>query len=728
MNETAPEQVIRLRIHGMDCAEEMNALRRVLEPIVGDLNRVSFDLLGGTMTVKGFSEPEALLKAAAGVGLRAEVLAEDPALRVLNEPHEHRTRSSLTILSGVFTAAGFVTHAALAGGLGAAIGAEGLGQAHRVPLPAMVLYGLGIICGAWTVIPKAVTAAKHLRPDMNLLMTIAVLGAVFLGEWFEAATVSFLFAFSLTLESWSIGRARKAVAALLDLSPQTALVKDASGEVQTIPVESVGVGSVFIVRPGDRIPLDGVVTAGESSVNQAPITGESVPVSKGTDDEVFAGTINGDGVLEARSSRISTDTTLARIIRLVRDAQAGRAASEQWVEKFARIYTPAVMALAAAMLLIPPLLGMGTWSEWLYRSLVLLVIACPCALVISTPVSIVSGLAAAARAGALVKGGIHLEMPARLRTIAFDKTGTLTEGKLSVARIVALSGHSEREVLERAAALEAHSGHPLAQAIVAHTESLGISTEPAQDVVMVPGRGVRGRINGRQFWLGSHRFLEEQGREPPEVHATLGDLSASGNSVVVVGHDDHICGLIALTDTLRPAARATVERLKELGIRRLVMLSGDNRPTAEAIAKAVGITDVRAELLPEDKVKAVEELARSDGPVAMIGDGVNDAPAMALADLGIAMGAAGSDAAVETADIALMSDDLARIPWLIAHSRRTVAIIRQNITFSLMVKAAFVGLVFMGRANLWSAIAADMGASLLVVFNGLRLLGSSRER
>lgn len=716
----------RYRIHGMDCAEEVSALRRSLEPVVADLDRLSFDVLAGTMTVQGAVASDAVLNAVKSAGMRGEIITEDPPLRVLDEGHAHATRTSLTLLSGLLAAGGFLTHAALAGGVDAAIGREGLGQTHDVPLPTVILYTLAIIGGAWNVAPKAFSAARRLRPDMNLLMTIAVIGAVFLGEWFEAATVSFLFALSLTLESWSVGRARRAVAALLDLSPPRAWVKDPSGELRSARVEDVDVGQRFIVRAGDRVPLDGVVKVGDSQVNQAPITGESVPVPKGPGNEVFAGTINGDGVLEVESSRRSGDTTLARIIRLVRDARAGRATSEQWVERFARVYTPVVMAIAAAMLVLPPMLGMGSWSEWLYRSLVLLVIACPCALVISTPVSIVSGLAAAARAGALIKGGIYLEIPAKLRTIAFDKTGTLTRGQLTVEKVVALSGHSEEEVLQRAAALEAQNSHPLATAIVSHARERGITIEPACDALIVPGRGVRGRFRDSDVWLGSHRFLEEQGREPPEVHDALVELAASGNTVVVVGEADHVCGLIAMRDVPRKGAREVIRRLETLGIPRIVMLTGDNRPTAEAIAEMLAIGDVQAELLPPDKVAVIEELARTDGPVAMVGDGVNDAPAMARADLGIAMGAAGSDAAIETADIALMSDDLSRIPWLVLHSRRTVSVIRQNIGFSLLVKTTFVLLAFAGRATLWSAIAADIGASLLVVFNGLRLLSAGK--
>ena len=462
MPERGHPAIIRVRIAGMDCAEEVETIRRAVEPIVGGPDRMSFDILEGVMRVEGPVDEREVLHAVARAGMRGTILEGGDSLRVLDHGHEHRARTVLTVMSGTFVAAGFAMHAVIAGGVTDAVGREGLGQVHRVPWLAVLLYTAAILAGSRYVVPKAFASVRRLRPDMNLLMTVAVIGAVSLGEWFEAATVSFLFALSLTLESWSVGRARRAVAALLDLSPQLALVKDAGGQVQSVRVEEVSVGAHFVVRPGDRLPLDGVVVAGGSAVNQAPITGESVPVPKERGDEVFAGTINGDGVLEVRTSRASGDTALARIIRLVRDAQGRRAASEQWVERFARIYTPSIMVLAVAVLIVPPLVGTGTWSDWLYRSLVLLVIACPCALVISTPVSIVAGLASAARAGVLIKGGIYLELPARLRAIAFDKTGTLTQGRLAVERLIPLNGHSPAELLQRAAALEAHNTHPLA--------------------------------------------------------------------------------------------------------------------------------------------------------------------------------------------------------------------------------------------------------------------------
>jgi Cd2+/Zn2+-exporting ATPase len=380
------------------------------------------------------------------------------------------------------------------------------------------------------------------------------------------------------------------------------------------------------------------------------------------------------------------------------------------------------MVTALAVLLVPPLLFGGSWEYWFYNSLVLLVIACPCALVISTPVSIVASLAAAARQGVLVKGGVFIEAPARLKAIAFDKTGTLTLGKPSVVEVVPLNGHDEAELLERALALESRSEHPLARAIVEYAVQKGIKASPVDDFQVIQGKGAEGHFNGRLFWLGSHRYVEERGQETPAIHDRLEQMSGTGRSVVVVGNEEHVCGLIALADAIRPTTRDTLDRLREAGIEHLVMLTGDNAPTARAIAEQVRLTDFRAELLPEDKIAAVEALVSEYGSVAMVGDGVNDAPALARASVGIAMGAAGTDAAIETADIALMTDDLSRLPWLVHHSRRTLAIIRQNISLSLAIKALFVGLTLFGMASLWAAIAAVMGASLLVIFNGLRLL------
>ncbi|MHB1033444.1 MAG: heavy metal translocating P-type ATPase [Pirellulales bacterium] len=709
----------------MDCAEEVTALKREVGPVVGGEERLAFDILNGKMTIQPLESgmtPEQIVQAVAHTGMRAELWRDATRAHAAVGFWQRQGRTITTVLSGLFVLIGFVVHVALAGGVGAAIGSEGLGVVHQVPLPARVSYLLAVLVALWYILPKAWRAGRSLRPDMNLLMTVAVVGAIGIGEWFEAATVAFLFALSLALESWSVGRARRAVAALMELAPPIARLKKADGTEEQVPPEQVPVGALFVVMPGERFPLDGCVVSGLSEVNQAPITGESTPVSKQPDDPVFAGTINGDGALEVRCTKAAADTTLAHIIHMVAEAQSRRAPSEQWVEKFARIYTPVVMGLAVAFLVVPPLLFGGHWGDWFYRSLVLLVIACPCALVISTPVSIVAALAAAARNGVLIKGGIYVEAPARLQAIALDKTGTLTEGRPRVLEVVPLSGHDEKELLERVAAMESRSNHPLAQAIVAYAQHRGVEFALADDFQIIQGKGATARFDGERYWLGSHRYLEERGQETEEDHRRLEALSQGGRTVVVVGTESHVCGMIALADAVRPDARQAIQDLRDAGLRHIVMLTGDNQETARAIAAETGVDEVHAELLPADKVTAVEKLVAKYGNVAMVGDGVNDAPALGRASLGIAMGAAGSDAAIETADIALMSDDLSKLPWLVRHSRRTLAIIRQNIAFSLSVKAIFVVLTFAGYASLWAAIAADMGVSLLVVFNALRLL------
>ncbi len=716
------EYRLTFKIHGMDCAEEVAVLRREIGPLVGGGDHLDFDILNGRMTIaadSGAGSAEAIRAAVARTGMRAEEWRPDQPSSAPSDDGRRRTQAAITVASGAFVIIGAILHAWIAGSLGEVFG-EGVG--HSVPVPAMVAYTVAIVLGGRYVVVKAWYAARRLRPDMNLLMTIAVVGAIAIGDWLEAATVAFLFALSLALEGWSVGRARRAIAALLELAPPIVRLMETGGVEREVSAGAVSVGARFVVKPGERIPLDGRVAAGTSAVNQAPITGESIPVSKEPNSEVFAGTINGEGVLEIESTKRAEDTTLAHIIKLVEAAQSRRSPSEQWVEKFARVYTPAVMLLAIAVALIPPLLLGAAWDMWFYRALVLLVIACPCALVISTPISIVSALAAAARAGVLIKGGAYIELPGRLKAIAFDKTGTLSEGRPVVLAIKPLNGHSEAELLARAVALEAHSGHPLARAIMEFAATRGIEPAPAEDVRILPGKGVTGKFDGRDFWLGSHRYLEERAQETAELHELAEALQRQGRTVMAIGNDTHVCGLIAIADTVRPEAAASVKALRRAGVEHVVMLTGDNKATAENIGKQIGIEEIKADLLPADKVAAVEALVAKCGFVAMVGDGVNDAPAMASASLGIAMGAAGSDAAIEAADIALMSDDLSKLPWLVAHSRRTLRVIRQNIGFSLAVKAVFVLLTFIGLASLWGAIAADMGASLLVVANGLRLL------
>ena len=715
-----------LKIKGMDCAEEVAILKREIGPLVGGEGNLSFDVLKGQMTVLA-SAPgaklESIVKAVQKTGMDAVLYEAARSDRPEKATWwEKQGRLTLTLGSGALTAASLGLHLSLTGEWAAVLGSEGMGLSRSTPFAVRVLYSLAILAGVFLVLPKAWFSLRRLRPDMNLLMTIAVLGAVAIGEWFEGATVAFLFALSLTLESWSVSRARRAIEKLLDLAPAVIRVIDSNGMVMEVAPDTVEVGTVFQIRPGERIALDGAVVKGISDVNQAPITGESVAVPKEAGTIVYAGTVNGAGTLEVRSTKASQDTTLATIIRMVGEAQQKRAPSEQWVDRFAQYYTPAVLVIALAVFLVPTLAFGKPADVWLYQALVLLVIACPCALVVSTPVSVVAALAAAAKNGVLVKGGTHMETPARLKAIALDKTGTLTEGKPAVVEVVTLSGHTETELLERASALESHSDHPLARAIVAYCEAKGVRPLPAEEFSIILGKGASGRWNGKEYWLGSHRFLEERGQETPAVHEQLEALSSTGRTVVVIGNETHVCGYLALADTIRPESKATIQRLRESGIEHIVMLSGDNQGTAEAIGREAGIDEIRADLLPADKVTAISELVARYKSVAMVGDGINDAPALSLATLGIAMGAAGSDTAMEAADVALMSDDLSKLPWLVKHSRRMLRIIRVNIVLSLAVKGVFVVLTMLGHASLWAAIAADLGMSLLVIFNALRLL------
>jgi len=703
-------------VRGMDCAEEIATLRGE----VGGLSEVrglSFDLLNRKMTVE-IDRPggvEAVVSAVSRTGMTAEPWG-DRSMERGSSDEGRRSRSLSTAASGFFLALGFAVHSAQ-GGFVAALGSEGI----RAPLAARGAYLAAVLLGAWFIVPKAWHALRRLRPDMNLLMCVAVLGAIGIGELFEAATVAFLFAVSLALETWSIGRARKAIGALMALSPTKACVVTSGDREVVVEAASVEVGTIVIVKPGEKFPLDGRIARGRTTVNQAPITGEAAPVAKPEGSEVYAGTVNEEGAVEVETTKPYSDSTLSQIAKMVGEAHARRSPSEQWVERFARVYTPVVLGCAALVALLPPHFG-GDWSKWFYEALVLLVIACPCALVISTPVSIVAALVAAARQGVLVKGGLYMEIPSRLSAIALDKTGTLTEGRPRVKAVVPRAGHDERELLSIASAVEARSTHPIARAIVERASESGIYPAPAADFQMLAGRGAHAKVEGVDHWIGSHRYLEERAQETPELHRELEALAASGSTVVVVGREDHVCGFIALSDRMRPGAAAVLDDLRDAGIRKIVLLTGDNRETGEAIGREAGVDDVQAELLPQDKVRAIEELVAAHGAVAMVGDGVNDAPALARSSLGVAMGVAGTDAALETADIALMGDDLSKLGWLVRHSRRTLKVIRANVTASLTVKAAFLILALAGRASLWTAIAADMGVSLLVVLNALRLL------
>jgi Cd2+/Zn2+-exporting ATPase len=551
-----------------------------------------------------------------------------------------------------------------------------------------------------------------------MLMTIAVAGAIGIGEWFEAGTVTFLFAVSLMLESWSVSRARREVEALMDLAPVRALWRPSERDQwRETGIEEVPVGAEVRVKAGEKIPMDGEVLEGSSFVNEAAITGESRPMAKEQGAEVYAGTLNGDGTLTLRVTKTSNESTLARVLQLVREARAQKAPSEQFVERFARYYTPAMLGIAFLIAVVPPLFG-GAWGHWFYTALVVLVIGCPCALVISTPVSIVAGLASSARSGVLIKGGRFLEAPARLKAIAFDKTGTLTRGEPAVTALYLVDGASEEELLRYAASLEVQANHPLARAILADAVTRGIEADEASQVQVLQGRGLTGELRGETVYVGRPRDVRDEDR----IVEVLEEINRQGATAVEVRAGERTLGFFAIADQQRDTAGPVLRALHEIGIEHAIMLTGDRESAASAIADQIGIDEVRAELLPEQKLTEVQHLSERFRHIAMVGDGINDAPALAAAPLSIAMGAAGTDAAIETADIALMKDDLTRLPWLVRHSRRTVRTIHANIAFALGLKLVVFLLASMGYATLWMAIAADMGASLAVVANSLRLL------
>lgn len=590
--------------------------------------------------------------------------------------------------------------------------------------PVVVLSLSSILLGGLPTLRKGIRALRKFKLNINFLMTVAVVGACAIGEWPEAAMVVFLFALAELIEEYSLERARNAVRMLMEMSPEVALVKQPDGVWKQTPAKEVPTGSIVRVRPGERLALDGVVVAGESAVNQAPITGESVPANKTEGDQVFAGTINETGVLEFRTTGGRDETTLSRIIKTVQEAQTERAPTQRFVDKFAHVYTPIVCLLALLLAVLPWLAFSQPFTPWLYKALVLLVIACPCALVISTPVTVVSALAAAARHGILIKGGVYLEEGRKLQILALDKTGTITEGRPKVTDVLPVNGRTTDEVLRLAASLDAGSDHPVARAV---TEAWNGELLPVEHFKSLTGMGVEGILNGQPHIVGNHRLAEERGVCSPAVEEELTRLESQGKTAIIVASEvpPNVLGILAVADTPRETSIQALRDLHALGVR-LVMLSGDNPRTAEAIAKTVGIDDVRGNLLPEDKIAAIDELRASlggSGRVGMVGDGVNDAPALAKADIGFAMGAAGTDVALETADVALMKDDLRTVPEFIRLSRRTSGILTANISVSLATKGVFFVLALMGIATMWMAILADMGATLVVVANGLRILG-----
>jgi Cd2+/Zn2+-exporting ATPase len=615
--------------------------------------------------------------------------------------------------------------------------------------PTGLLAGLAVASTAasgWPVARAAWRAMGLRHLDMNALMSIAAAGALAIapatGEWLEAPTAMFLFGVALWLESFSVGRARRAVRSLVELTPPVAHRIEHAGASQRgeasrapapvdVPLDELAVGDCVLVKPGERIPVDGEVVAGASAVNEAPLTGESMPVEKLSGHAVYAGSLNGEGLLHVRALKSPQDSTLAHVARLVEQAQASRAPRERFVDQFARRYTPTVIALAIVVALVPPLvtwLASGTaaaavWAMWCHRGLVLLVIACPCALVISTPVSIVSALAGAARKGVLIKGGTHLERAGAVRCVAFDKTGTLTTGTPEVVDVTPLDGRTPERILAVAAALESRSEHPIARAIVRKAEGNGSAPlAPGTGFQALPGLGAGAMVDGRRCLVGSRRLFAERGLTSPDLDRRVAAVEAEGRSAVLVAEDDTPIGIIGVADRVREAGADALALLRRQGVERIAMLTGDSRVAAAALATRLGVDEVQAELLPEEKVAAVRELRERHGVVAMIGDGVNDAPALAAADLGIAMGAAGTDVALETADVALMADELLKIPYALRLSRATVRNIKINIAVALGLKAAFLALAVVGLATLWMAVMADTGASLLVIANALRLL------
>ncbi|MBM7655423.1 Cd2+/Zn2+-exporting ATPase [Neobacillus cucumis] len=589
----------------------------------------------------------------------------------------------------------------------------------------ILAYAVSILIGGYRLFTTGFKNLFHLEFDMRTLMTIAVIGAAFIGEWGEGATVVILFAISEVLESYSMDKARQSIRSLMDIAPKEALIRRGDKEF-TVEVDDIRIDDILIVKPGQKIAMDGTVVKGLSTVNQAAITGESVPVSKTIDDEVFAGTLNEEGLLEIKVTKHVDDTTIAKIIHLVEEAQAERAPSQAFVDRFAKYYTPVIMLISLLVAIIPPLLLAADWSKWIYQGLAVLVVGCPCALVISTPVSIVTAIGNAARNGVLIKGGIHLEEMGAIKAIAFDKTGTLTHGIPVVTDYLPQPNARPNELLTIIAALENGSQHPLASAIMkkAVQEELPYQFFTIEDFTSMTGKGIKGKYQGEMYYVGSPNLFDEilSHGIPSNLKETISELQNKGKTVMVAGTEAEILALLAVADEVRGNSKSVIQKLHSLGIEKTIMLTGDNRGTANAIGQQVGVSEIQADLMPQDKLAFIKGLRNKHDRVAMVGDGVNDAPALAASTVGIAMGGAGTDTALETADIALMADDLGKLPFTLKLSRKALFIIKQNITFSLGIKLFALLLVIPGWLTLWIAIFADMGATLIVTLNGLRLL------
>lgn len=692
----------RFRIEAMDCPTEQILIQNKLGKLDG-VEQLEFNLINRILGVT-HTHPDTMSieQAITSLGMHAEPLDEagEASSDAVTAPKKPWWPLAL---SGV-----------------AALGAEIVHFTNAAPEWAVALLALLAIlgCGLGTY-KKGWIALKNRNLNINALMSIAVTGAVLIGQWPEAAMVMVLFTLAELIEARSLDRARNAIGGLMQLAPDLATVRQADGQWQEVDVRQVALGAIVRVRPGERIGLDGEVLQGQSSIDQAPITGESLPVEKGPGDKVFAGTINQSGALEYRVTAAAGQSTLARIIKAVEEAQGARAPTQRFVDQFSRIYTPVVFVLALAVAVVAPLFFGGVWFDWIYRALVLLVVACPCALVISTPVTIVSGLAAAARKGILIKGGVYLEGGRKLSFLALDKTGTITHGKPVQTDYRVLDARFEGRAQYIAASLGGRSDHPVSMAIAQQVAGQALAEVSEFQALM--GRGVSGKVDGVLYHLGNHRLVEELGLCSPELEAQLDELERQGKTVVLLLDASGPLALFAVADTVKESSREAIAQLHALGIK-TVMLTGDNPHTAEAIAAQVGIDQARGNLLPADKLKAIEDLYAQGHRVGMVGDGINDAPALARAEIGFAMAAAGTDTAIETADVALMDDDLRKIPAFVRLSRQSAAILVQNIVLALGIKAIFLAITFTGMATLWMAVFADMGVSLLVVFNGLRLL------
>jgi Cd2+/Zn2+-exporting ATPase len=686
----------------MDCPTEEALIRKKLSAMPSVQN-VQFNLMQRLLTVDHSPlEREAIAQAIRSLGFTAEL----PGTLLQSETAAVARKSAhwpLALACAAAIASEIASFAAFPGWIAASLA-----------LLAVIAGGLGTYKKGWVAI-------RNGNLNINALMSIAVTGALVLGQWPEAAMVMVLFSLAELIEAKSLDRARNAVQKLMQLAPERATVQQSDGTWLDVDAKSVSINAVVRIKPGERIGLDGVVSAGRSAVNQAPITGESLPVDKAPGDPVFAGTINESGSIEYRVTALASDTTLARIIHAVSEAQSSKAPTQRFVDQFARVYTPVVFALAVLVAVLPPLLAGGGWHEWIYKALVLLVIACPCALVISTPVTIVSGLTAAARKGILIKGGSYLERGRKLTWLALDKTGTITHGTPAQTHVEAVADIDLNRCRQLAASLAGRSDHPVSQALARAARTDNIAHLPVNEFEALPGRGVQGTIEGQAYALGNHRLAEAFGRCSVSLEARLDTMEREGKTVVLLIGEAGVLALFAVADTVRETSRAAIADLHALGVR-TVMLSGDNSHTAVAIATAVGIDEARGDQLPEDKLTAVAKLAADGAVVGMAGDGINDAPALARADIGFAIGAMGADTAIETADVALMDDDLRKIPAFIRLSKATHAVLIQNIGLALGIKAVFFVLALTGAGTLWMAVLADVGASLLVVANGLRLL------